>query len=213
MHIGEFELTVIVTSPPWYENCYLVTHLPSGETVAVDPGGDAPVIAGFIKEHKLKLKEIWLTHGHPDHVGAVAELQQEFKVSCRAHLDEKTTIEQSGRVSMQLMGQFIPGPKSCEYFEGEPELILGNAKVKAYHTPGHTPGCVCFDFGPFTLTGDTVFEHGFGRTDLPGGNSMKLTSSITRLLNVLPPDNLLFSGHGSYWSADEAKEWWKFMAI
>jgi glyoxylase-like metal-dependent hydrolase (beta-lactamase superfamily II) len=209
---GELALTQIVTSPPWYENCYLVRHVPTGAAVAVDPGGDGAAIVAELKAQKAALAEIWLTHGHPDHIAAVAAVQDAFPVPCRAHADEKPIIDHAPRFAAALMGFALEGPRDCRYFDGAAELVLGGRPVRALHTPGHTPGCVCYDFGPFVLTGDTLFNQGVGRTDLPGGDGRKLGSSITGLLAALPAEAVLFSGHGPEWTVAEARHWWEWMS-
>ncbi len=206
--IGDFVVTTLVTAPPYYENAYLVLHKPSKEMVIIDPGSDGKRIVEHAKSAGGELKAIWLTHGHPDHIGGVFEIQQLTDLDCFAHADEKTVIDRVSSYSMALAGSSTRGPKSCEYFEGEPTLELGGEPVTAFYSPGHTPGGVCFIFDGFCITGDTLFNHGVGRTDLPGGNGRELSNSITRLLDTVPPATVLFSGHGPHWTAGEAKNWW-----
>lgn len=210
--LGDYTITVVVTRPPWHENCYVVRHAPTGEMVVLDPGGDGDRIAEAVRAQPGTLKEIWLTHGHPDHIGAVRELQTAFGVPCRAHRDEKRTLELAAELAWQLMEEDLDGPENCQYFENEPVLTLGGIGVRAISTPGHTPGGVSYAFDGFVITGDTLFNHGIGRTDLPGGSARQLQSSITRLLDSLPPDTRLFSGHGPPWLAGEARQWWKTVA-
>jgi len=209
---GDFSLTVVVTSPPWYENAYIVRHRPTGELVAVDPGGDADTILAAIQAKKGIPKAIWLTHGHPDHLGAARALELALDVDTLAHADEAPVIARSSELNKSFTGQSQEGPGRVQSFTGEPTLTLGGAPVRVIHTPGHTPGGVCFDFGGFCLTGDTLFRHGVGRTDLPGGSEEKLWSAIPRLLGMLPEETVLFSGHGPEWPAGEARRWWKMMA-
>lgn len=209
--IGDFRLAVVITSPPWYENCYLVQHLPSKEIVIIDPGSDAADIEAGIKSLEGTPRAILLTHGHPDHIGAVHPLQAALNLPCRAHADEKTVLERAAAIAHSLMGEKIEQPASCDYFTGEPTLDLGGAPIRAIHCPGHTPGGVTYDFGAFAFTGDTLFNQGIGRTDLPGGDSAALAQSITRLLDLVTPETLLFAGHGPQWGAAEAKRWWRWM--
>lgn len=206
---GDFSLSVVVTSPPWYENCYLVRHRPTGTVVVVDPGDDADRILAALGSDQPA--EIWLTHGHPDHLGAARALEQAFGIATRAHADEADTIARASALSRSFTGQATTGPAEVQTFAGEPTFLPGGAPVRVIHTPGHTPGGVCYDFGSFVLTGDTLFKHGVGRTDLPGGNQSRLDASITRLLGLLPDDALLFSGHGPAWTRQEARQWWEVM--
>lgn len=208
---GEFSLTVVVTSPPWYENCYVVRHRASGEMVVVDPGGDADHILAAVTAEKGVPKAIWLTHGHPDHLGAARALEAALDVDTFAHADESANIARSSELNRAFTGEAQEGPARLKIFGDDPQLSLGGMPVRTIHTPGHTPGGVCFDFGEFVLTGDTLFRHGVGRTDLPGGSEEKLWQSVPRLLGLLPDEAVLFSGHGPEWPAGEARRWWRMM--
>ena len=211
MDFGDFSVSVVVTSPPWYENCFIVSHKKSGEAIVIDPGGDAPHISAAVAKLGVKVKEILLTHGHPDHVGAVGELQNLWKVPCRAHEDERSVVEQAPMMAAMFTGQPGPAIDACDYYSGQPIFELGGATYHIEHTPGHTPGGVCYVFDGFVITGDTLFNHGVGRTDLPGGNEKQLVSSISNLLGKLSEDTVLFSGHGPDWTVGEARGWWQMM--
>lgn len=208
---GDVELSIIVTNPPWYENCYVLRHRPSRKVVVVDPGGDGQRLIRHLQATGGTVAGILLTHGHFDHLGAVAELQDAFGVGCQAHRDEQTVIERAGPLAAMMTGESVDGPRSCDYFDGEPVLEIGGMSLRVFLTPGHTPGGVCYCGDGFVLTGDTLFEHGVGRTDLPGGDGRKLTTSITRLLAGLDEDTALFAGHGPAWTAGEARAWWRMM--
>ncbi|CAA7627521.1 MBL fold metallo-hydrolase [Magnetospirillum sp. SS-4] len=208
---GDFSLSVVVTSPPWYENCFLVLHKPSRALAVVDPGGDGDSLLDAVKALDGKAEVILLTHGHPDHLGAAHQLETALGVPTRAHADEASVIASSSELNREFTGQPQMGPASLETFDGEPTLTLGGAPLRVIHTPGHTPGGVCFDFGAFVLTGDTLFRNGVGRTDLPGGSEQQLWTSITRLLGMVSEDAMLYSGHGPDWSARDARRWWRMV--
>lgn len=208
---GDFSLTVVVTSPPWYENAYIVRHRPSGELVVVDPGGDAERILAAINDQAGTPVAIWLTHGHPDHLGAARAVEVALDLDTHAHEDEMPVIARAGELARSFTGESQEGPARVRLFAGEPTLALGGTTVRVVHTPGHTPGGVCYDFGGFALTGDTLFRQGVGRTDLPGGSEEKLWQSIPRFLGLMADDTRLFAGHGPDWSAAEARRWWKMM--
>jgi hydroxyacylglutathione hydrolase len=209
---GDFALTVVVTSPPWYENCYVVHHRASGDLVIVDPGGDAERILDSVRQTGGRAKAIWLTHGHPDHLGAARALEVALDIPSIAHAEEATVIARASDLNKSFTGNSQEGPANIEFLPADPALTLGDVAVRVIHTPGHTPGGVCFDFGDFALTGDTLFRHGVGRTDLPGGSEQKLWESIPRFLGLLGDKTVLFSGHGPEWSAGEARRWWRMMS-
>lgn len=208
MAIGPFTLDVVVTDPPWFENCYIVRHTASGAQAVFDPGSSPERIAAKIQSGGGAPDAIYLTHGHPDHLGAVAALQTRFGVACHAHRDERPLVAGAAALSMMLAGIPVEPPAACQWFGDEAAFTLGGERFSVLPTPGHTPGGVCFVFPGFALTGDTLFQGGIGRTDLPGGDARQLDDSITRLLAALPRETLLFSGHGPYWTVREARAWW-----
>lgn len=209
---GNFLITTIVTNRPFLENCYLIRHRPSGAQLLIDPGIGADRILAKVRSGGDRLSEIWLTHGHLDHIGGVYEVQKALGVVCRAHMAEKSLIAEQPNWAARLANLRIETPLSCDFFEDEPLLSFAGAQARTIATPGHTPGGVCYLFHGFAFTGDTLFRQGIGRTDLPGGSTRKLSASITRLLDIAPPETVLFSGHGAPWTAGQAREWWRFMS-
>jgi glyoxylase-like metal-dependent hydrolase (beta-lactamase superfamily II) len=209
---GDLTLSRIVTNPPWFENAYVVRHLPSNSSIVIDPGGLAQELLAAAQSDGGKLEAVWLTHGHFDHLAGVADLQDLSDIPCIAHRDEKGLIEAQPSWSASMMDKPVRAPRNLSWLEGqEPSLVLGGRNVRVITTPGHTPGGVCFDFGEFTITGDTLFDQGVGRTDLPGGDGATLKASIDRLLKLLDPGVRLFAGHGEDWTVEEARPWWSQM--
>jgi len=208
---GDFSLWAVVTSPPWYENCYFVRHHPSESLVIVDPGGDAESLAEAARAIGGRVVALWLTHGHPDHLGAAAALETVFAVDTRAYAPESAVIARAGDLARSFTGHTLAGPARLVPFAEPPAEALDGVPVRVIATPGHSPGGVCYDFGAFVLTGDTLFRQGVGRTDLPGGSEEQLWDSIARLLDLLGEDAMLFSGHGPEWSARDARRWWSMV--
>lgn len=210
LSIGDHDLHTVVTAPPYYENCYVVRHRPTGRKVIVDPGAGAERILKTVEAEPGDVAAVLLTHGHPDHVASLAEVAAATGAPVMAHRAEKPILDAASEWGQALLGRPVPMPESVQFLDGEPTLdLVGGVRVVA--TPGHTPGGVCYVFDGFALTGDTLFMQGVGRTDFPGGDSRQLAASITRFLADLSDDTLLFSGHGPQWPAGDARRWWHSM--
>jgi glyoxylase-like metal-dependent hydrolase (beta-lactamase superfamily II) len=202
---GDLRVEVIVTSGAWRENCYVLTHLPSGEQAIVDPGGDAERIvaaAGGDVRHLL------LTHAHHDHVGAAAAVARAVGRPCRLHRSDERLLRHAPMYALRFAQKRIEPPAPYETFQEPPALPLGPHRIEVLHTPGHTPGSVCYVVGGMALTGDTLLRESVGRTDLPGGDWDTLSHTVGALVERLPAGTVLLPGHGAAWTAGEARGWW-----
>ena len=166
----------------------------------IDPGGDEERIAGLLEEKGLALQAIIHTHTHIDHVGATGGLQERFGARACIHEDDRFLYDllpvQSARLG-------IPLPKVAQ-MDGDllddTTIQAGKAGVQVIHTPGHTPGSVCFylEFGgeKLVFTGDTLFRRGVGRTDLWGIDHETLVHSVKHKLLNLDEETIVVPGHG-----------------
>lgn len=208
--VGNYEVSVVVTAPPYHENCYVVRHRVTGGKVIIDPGAGAAPILDAVRATPGKVAAVLLTHGHPDHVASLAEVAKATGAPVMAHRAEKVILDAASDWGQALLGRPVPLPEAITYYDGEPILdMLGGIRVIA--TPGHTPGGVCLVFDGFAMTGDTLFLQGIGRTDFPGGDGRQLSASITRFLGEIPDETMLYSGHGPEWAARDARRWWTSM--
>lgn len=166
-------------------NCYFVWEEGSKSCLIIDPGYNPEVITARLEEMGLSLGAILLTHGHFDHVGAVKALVAQE--DCPVYLHPADTAMPEQMTAGKL---YYSHPLQ----EGQ-TLSLCNLTVSVLHTPGHTPGSVCFAIGKHLFTGDTLFAGSCGRVDLPGGSWDALQQSLSRLKG-LGQDCLVLPGHG-----------------
>ena len=166
-------------------NCYLVWDENSPNCVVIDPGYEPDTILDEAKKLGKEISAVLLTHGHFDHVGAVRELVAE--VNCPVYLNE---------ADLSMPSQMTAGPLYYTHTYGEGDrLELAGLSFKVLHTPGHTPGSVCFLCENALFSGDTLFWGSCGRTDLPGGSWATIRVSLKRLAE-LPGDYDVYPGHG-----------------
>jgi glyoxylase-like metal-dependent hydrolase (beta-lactamase superfamily II) len=181
------------------QNCTLLWCVATKKAVVIDPGGEVPKILAAIEQANVSVEQIWLTHGHIDHVGGAAELRDALKIPIEGpHEADKyllDNIEMSGRsFGMTGVRNFVPDRWLAE---GE-QVTIGELTFDILHCPGHSPGSVVF-FNKelrFAHVGDVLFNGSVGRTDLPGGSHETLIGSITEKLLPLGDDVSFICGHG-----------------
>jgi glyoxylase-like metal-dependent hydrolase (beta-lactamase superfamily II) len=171
-------------------NCYIVIDEGTKACVVMDPGGDEEDLIKYIKEEKAEVKYILLTHGHADHTEAALKLKEEFNAPLCINAEDYEMIKNS-----EFMYGNIAG-KVDKYIKEDDNFKVGNMDIKCIHTPGHTPGGVCFLIGNCVFTGDTLFAGSIGRTDFAGGNFETIIKSIKDKLMILNDEIKVFPGHG-----------------
>ena len=184
---------------PFAANCYIVGSELTKEGMIIDPGDEAGQILKSVRSLGLDIKFIVLTHGHIDHVGAVKEVKEATGAEVCVHTDDAKSISgQEGRlISMPVSGLSYPAPSSPgRLLKGGDSIDLGDLHFGVLHTPGHTPGGICLLGNGVLFTGDTLFNYGVGRTDLPGGSYSQLMNSLHTKLMVLPDETIVYPGHG-----------------
>ena len=204
---GDCHILCIVSGDNWKQNTYIVVHKESRNTILIDPGGHHPFIIYQIERLGGKVTHIFLTHSHHDHVGAVPQLSEYYDIACELHQHDVRLLMQVTTYALKFANKRIEAITRFQSFE---KLCLDYEKpsVRAFDTPGHTKGGVCYMLDGFVFTGDTLLNRCIGRTDLPGSNLPVLHASVTALLAEIPEDSIIFPGHGKPWIAREAKKWW-----
>ncbi len=195
---------------PFRENTYLMWNR-AGECILVDPSPytdeESDSLFSYISDKQLKPKEIWLTHGHFDHVYGVARIVREYSTPVRMHPDDKVILENDHIFAASVL---LDAPdssfKTLDLEDGEVLDALPDSPFKVIWTPGHTPGSVCFldSTDKVMLSGDTLFAGTIGRTDHMGGDYDQEIVSVMDKLMGLPGDIDVLPGHGGMTSiADE----------
>jgi glyoxylase-like metal-dependent hydrolase (beta-lactamase superfamily II) len=165
---------------PYQANCYILGCKDTMEGLVIDPGDEVFRIVQAITESKLTIKSILITHGHIDHVGGAAELKRITGAPVGIH-----------RLDSAALG--FPADKHVD--EGD-TIQLGTYSLKVLHTPGHSPGGVCYLAPGAVFTGDTLFAGSIGRTDFPGGDYQQLIQGVKAKLFTLDDALRVYPGHG-----------------
>lgn len=185
-----------LTVGPFEENTYLVRADGGNEGYVIDPGDEARRIIAAIRASGMKPVAIVNTHGHLDHVGAVASLQEELGLPFWIHRADEFMLHDLTTQARMFGLPPLRDPRVDRWIEEGEEIPLGKESLRVIHLPGHTPGGVGFLAGSKLIVGDTLFAGSVGRTDLPGGDWATLLRSIREQLLVLPDDTRLYPGHG-----------------
>lgn len=184
-------------------NCTIIGCPRTKQALVVDPGGDVDRILAVCAERGLTVTRIAHTHAHFDHVGGTAELQAKTGAEVLLHPDDLWLYDdldgQCAMVGMPPLGLGTCPPLDAE-LEDRQDLTVGELASHVLHTPGHTPGSVCFSLqtpdGMLLLAGDTLFRGSIGRTDFPRGDFDQIQGSIRDRLLVLDQDTRVITGHG-----------------
>jgi glyoxylase-like metal-dependent hydrolase (beta-lactamase superfamily II) len=180
-------------------NCSIVADPGGRDAVVIDPGGDVPSILDVLRTHGLRCVAIVHTHAHFDHILGTEELARETGAPAWLHPGDRFLWD---GIAMQGawfgLTDLRPPPPPQELVDGQTLAVGAGDPLAVLHTPGHTPGSVCFRAASANLlfSGDTLFRMGIGRTDLPGGDTAELMRSIRERLLSLPGETRVVPGHG-----------------
>lgn len=179
-------------------NCYIVEDENTKETMVIDPGGEPEKIIEMLNILNAKLKYIYLTHCHGDHIGAINELKKQKGGTLLIYRDDAEGLNNVFINLSPIIDMGIIKLEPDSRLNDEDLIHIGDLEFKVLHTPGHTKGSsslYCAEEG-LVFTGDTLFKGTWGRTDLPTSSFEGIIDSITNKLLVLPDETIVYPGHG-----------------
>lgn len=189
-------------------NCSIFGDEESREAIVIDPGDDLSRIVEILDRHQLKVKAIVITHGHIDHVMGANKLRRLSGALVYMNQHDADMLD-ALPLQANWLGVATPErpPVDTDATDGT-TIPLGSARFHVMHTPGHTPGSssVWIPEENKLVAGDTLFRDSIGRTDLPGGNSRQILSSIKTRLYELPDETIVIPGHGAMTTIGREKE-------
>jgi glyoxylase-like metal-dependent hydrolase (beta-lactamase superfamily II) len=206
-------LVIVETFPagPLECNCSVVADPVTREAIVVDPGGEAERIAEILRAYDLTVRAIVHTHAHLDHILATRDVKEAHGGDICLHRGDLFLydgLEMQARMFGWRARSALPVDRFVEHGQ---VIAFGGSSVEVVHTPGHTPGSICFslvsDGKAVLFAGDTLFRRSIGRTDLPGGDPELILTSIRERIYTRDPDAIVVPGHGpSTTIGDEAKK-------
>lgn len=182
---------------PFLTNAYLIGCQKTHKGIIVDPAPNSmEKLLLSAQKQNLTIKGIFLTHSHGDHIFDAAALVEKLKIPVYVHPLDAENMRNPGsdRIPMPFK---IQGVDDLEYLEEDKFYGVGEIEFKVIHTPGHSPGGVCFYFPKkkVLISGDTLFKGTIGRLDLPTAEPEKMWESLAKL-NALDKETKVYPGHG-----------------
>jgi glyoxylase-like metal-dependent hydrolase (beta-lactamase superfamily II) len=176
-------------------NTYLVIH--QGKCVIIDPGFNGEDVIAYLALHNLTLSFVLITHGHYDHIRDLRLLAKTFAFPLYIHeADQPMLMDDRMNGATYFNGSFrIKADQVVHIIKDGEAIPFGLDAFKVWHTPGHTAGCVCFEYLNYLFTGDTLFHGDLGRTDLVSGSQKMLDKSIIKLFQSVSNDRIVYPGH------------------
>ncbi len=185
------------TSGPFSTNSYVISCTMTKQAAVIDPApGSSQLLIAYLNEKGLKLEKFLVTHSHWDHIADLASLKKIYPVPIYIHPLDKGNLEKPGSDGLFSLISF-EGVEADLFLNEEEEVTVGQLSFKVIHTPGHTPGGVCFFYEEqkILFSGDTLFEGTIGNLSFPTAQPSLMWPSLAKLAK-LPVETKVYSGHG-----------------
>ena len=179
-------------------NCYLIQDEKTKEAMVIDPAGEADKILEMLTILEAKLKYIYLTQCHGDHIGGVKEVKEKMGGKVLIHRMDAEGLKDRNITLTDYIGMHQVELEADSRVDDGDLIHIGEIEFTVIHTPGHTKGSTCLycKQEKMLFSGDTIFHGTWGRTDLPTGSFEEMIHSISYKLMVLPDDVIIYPGHG-----------------
>lgn len=185
-----------ILAGPYMVHTYLVVCPKTKEAALIDPAGDEEKVMRAVEEEGAKVKYILNTHGHSDHLLANEKMKELLGCPTVMHEEDDAFFQSPAGREMTKRDLGLPPPEPADILVKHGDTIeVGDLKIRVIHTPGHTPGSVCYLVEGNLFTGDTLFVGAVGRTDLAGASLDTLLKSIEERLLPLPGKTVIWPGH------------------
>ncbi len=179
----------------WRANCYIVGSEATRQGLIIDPGDQEHDILIEVRETGLDIRALVATHGHIDHIGAIARLKKALGAPILIHKHDASALQGDSRF---FWAQTFGPPIHADRLLQEGDIIeVSDLRFQVINTPGHTYGGICLYGHGMVFTGDTLFRNSIGSSGIGTGTRAELMESIIDKLMTLPPETLIYPGHGS----------------
>ena len=188
-------ITKTVVVGPLQVNCHIIGDEKTGKAMVIDPGDEPDMIMQVIKKNSLSVEYIICTHGHFDHVGAVADIKKETGAKVVLHQGDLEIYNSAAELAHYFGLELEPQPTPDMFVKEGDKINVGALNFEVYQSSGHSPGGIVLYGEGMVITGDTLFAGSIGRTDLPGGDERAIRKSLGKLMS-LPDNGVVLCGHG-----------------